>query len=288
MLKSLLSIGIIVLFTSCTSHHVMQPMTKTPHTNKANFAQEDYLILTALRAEQLKDYKSASTLFSILYDKTKKSEYIHRSLKNTLLLQDYEQIIKKIDKLIANDENDLTIRRIQIIALNGLTKLDSAKKLAIKLAQETQAINDYILLGDLLVQHKEYLLAYEYLQKVYTQDYDELILDRIVTIMYLYLNKKDEAIKKLQQHAQIHSCSQQVCLRLIMFYAKENNIDALLSTYLKFYELQKNEEVARKIVQIHLYKRQYIKLINFLEKSKSDNKTLLDLYSNAKNYKKAY
>jgi len=61
-----------------------------------------------------------------------------------------------------------------------------------------------------------------------------------------------------------------------------------LSTYLRLYKINPNDEIAKKIVQIYAYKKEYIKMMSFLEKSQSDDVTLLQLYSNAKNYKKAF
>jgi lipopolysaccharide biosynthesis regulator YciM len=77
-------------------------------------------------------------------------------------------------------------------------------------------------------------------------------------------------------------------MRLVGFYSDQNNIDGLLSTYKRLYAIDKDKEVAKKIIQIYTYKRDYIHLIDFLEESKSDDAVLLQLYSSARNYKKAY
>jgi len=61
-----------------------------------------------------------------------------------------------------------------------------------------------------------------------------------------------------------------------------------LSVYLRLYSVDKSDEIAKKIIQIYSYKKEYIKLMNFLEDSKSDDKALFELYSFTKNYNKAY
>jgi tetratricopeptide (TPR) repeat protein len=76
-------------------------------------------------------------------------------------------------------------------------------------------------------------------------------------------------------------------MRLAGFYSKDDNIEGLLDVYLRLYALEKEEEIAKKIVQIYLYKKEPLTLISFLEESKSDEDTLLQLYTNMKNYEKA-
>ena len=106
-------------------------------------------------------------------------------------------------------------------------------------------------------------------------------------ILYVNLQRNKEAIAQLETHARMHGCSKMICTRLIGFYSNENNIDGLVSVYLRFYELEKSDDIAKKIVQIYAYKKEYIKLMTFLQKSGSDNELLLQVYINAKNYKSA-
>ena len=50
------------------------------------------------------------------------------------------------------------------------------------------------------------------------------------------------------------------------------------------YKMNKDEEVGKKIVQIYAYKKDFIPMLNFLEENEIDNPTLLQLYSNMKDY----
>jgi tetratricopeptide (TPR) repeat protein len=54
------------------------------------------------------------------------------------------------------------------------------------------------------------------------------------------------------------------------------------------YDKFKKPKIASKIIQIYGYKKEYLKMIDFLEKSKTDDETLLQLYAVTKNYKKAF
>ncbi|MEA3227969.1 MAG: hypothetical protein U9P38_02735, partial [Campylobacterota bacterium] len=76
--------------------------------------------------------------------------------------------------------------------------------------------------------------------------------------------------------------------RLANFYSDTKDLEGILSIYLRLYENFKDEKIAKKIIQIYSYQKEYLKLENFLESSKSDDKVLLQLYTTTQNYKKAY
>ena len=83
-------------------------------------------------------------------------------------------------------------------------------------------------------------------------------------------------------------CSEVICHRLAAFYSNDNNLEGLLSVYLRLYEYKKSDDVAKNIIQLYTYKRDYMHLIMFLEKSHADDALLLQLYASSKEYKKAY
>jgi len=118
-------------------------------------------------------------------------------------------------------------------------------------------------------------------------DYNEQILDKMVVVMYINLQRKKDAIAQLESHSRIHGCSKSVCSRLAGFYSAENNIDGLLSTYKRYYELNKDEETAEAIIRIYSYQKDFAALQMFLEESAANDDMLLRLYINAKNYNKS-
>lgn len=283
MYKYIFPIVIGFLLISC-----MGEQPKVVKSNEKSFAQEDSYILFALRAEQLKDYKSASELFELLYKNSQKKEYLYRSLENDLIAKENEKLIKRVDTLAKETLYDPKLVRLKVVALFELHRLDKAKELSVALAQKTQEANDYLLTSDIYIKRQEYDLALKYLESAYAKENNEKILDKMSIVLYVNLGKKKEAIAHLETHSRMLGCSELVCSRLIGFYSNENNIEGLLSTYLRLYELGKNPEISRKIIQIYSYKQDYIRLTDFLEKSRSDDEVLLQLYSSAKNYAKAY
>ncbi|MEO1954259.1 MAG: hypothetical protein ABGW74_06110 [Campylobacterales bacterium] len=278
MYKSIFSFVLVFLLNACSSHK-----TDIKGYEKA-FAQEDIYIVLALRAEEKRSYKEASKIFDILYEKSYKKEYLYHSLNDLLMAKKYDEILKKVEL----DKKDLILRRMEIIALINLYRVKEAEEKALELVKQTRDANDYILVSDLYISQKKFDKALKYLESAYMKDYNEKILDKIATILYVNLGRKKEAIAQLETHSRVYNCSKLICGKLISFYSDENNIDGLLSAYLRYYKVDANEKVAEKIIQIYNYKQDYIKLIDFLKENDINNRLLLDLYIKIEDYKKAY
>jgi hypothetical protein len=272
---------LLLFFIGCSSHQ------KIVKPNEKAFAAEDGYILFALRAEQLRDYKTAAKLFNILYAKSLKKEYLYRFLEDKLKAKEYNDVIKKVNLLNGTSHADNYLTRLKIVALINLNKLDEAQKLALKLAQKSKKAKDYLLVSDIYTKRKNFELALKYLEGAYVKNYNEKLLDKMAIILYFNLNRKKEAIADLESHARIQGCSKLICNRLISFYSRENNVDGLLSVYKRLYSKEKSEAIAKKIIQIYAYKREYVQLMNFLEENPVDNDLLLELYVSGKNYFKA-
>ncbi len=278
MIKYLL-LATLVLFTAC-SHKEVKP-------NEKAFAAEDTYIVFALRAEQVGDYRAAAKLFSELYNKSSKKEYLYRYLKDKIILKEYDDVIKTVDDFTDGSLKDPELVRLKIVALMESNKLQEAKKISIELARFTHKPKDYLLVSDVYTKSKDYDQALKYLEGAYMKEYNEKILDKMAIILYVNLHRKKDAIAELESHARIHGCSDLICTRLISFYSHDNNIDGLLSVYKRLYAKNKSEDIAQKIIQIYSYKREYVKLIDFLEANPIDDELLLQLYVSGKNYAKA-
>lgn len=283
MYKIFLLVCMSILFSACTAMH-----EEKPAANQKAFDAEDTYIVFALRAEQVKNYTTAANLFEKLYAKSLKQEYLYKSLENRYLAKEYETVIKLVDRYTNNTLEDRKLARYKIAALAESGDTQQAKMLAIALAKETKAAKDYILTADVYSKDHQYEEALKYLESAYLKEYNEKLLDKIAIILYVNLSRKTEAIAQLETHTRMHGCSERICNRLIGFYSNENDIDGLLSVYKRKYALEHERAIAKKIIQIYSYKRDYIKLMSFLEQSQEDNELLLQLYLSAKNFKKAY
>lgn len=255
------------------------------HTNQ--LVDENRYILFALRAEQIKDYKSATILFEKLFDTTKNREYLYRSLKNRVALHDYHGIVQEVNSVDKRNKDE-NLLRFKVIALLFLKKYEQAHKLATELVKISATTQNHLLMSDVFLQEAQYDKALSYLEKIYKQKYNEIILDKICIVLYVNKLKKEQAIEKIENHLKAHGPSKLLLRRLIWIYAKENNLDGLVTSYEKLYSIDKNNEVSKKIIQIYSYTKEYIKLMNFLENFHSNDRVLLQLYVNLQDYKKAY
>jgi predicted Zn-dependent protease len=281
MYKVFLPFLLSLLLVSCASVQSIKP-------NEKAFEQEDVYVLFALRAEQLNDYNSASILFNTLYEKSSKKEYLYRSLENDLVAKENEKLIARVDVFAGDSLADPKLIRLKIVALLELQRFEESQNLAVALVHQTQESDDYLLVSETYSKNREYDIALKYLDSAYVKEYNEKILDQMSIILYVNLDRKKDAIAYLETHMRVHGSSKLICNRLLGIYSNENNIDGLLSTYKRLYAIDQDFEVAKKIIGIYTYKRDYIHLTDFLEESGSDDEALLELYSAAKNYKKAY
>ena len=278
------------LFTGCVTSQSQEPMSSSSlqQKNQKVFEEEDTLIMFALRTEELGDLKSSCEIFDTLYEKSKKKEYLYRSLQNYLYLKENQIVIDRVNHVSGEKNDDFILSRLKIVALIQMARYEEAESLAVSLVEKSKLESDYMLVSDIYMAKEEFDLAIKYLESAYLQDYSEKILDRISIILYVNLNKKKDAIAHLETHTRVHGCSIILCKRLIAIYSNEDNVEGLLSTYLRYYNLDKNPEIAKQIVQLYGYKKDYNKLMLFLQSSQSDDKTLLQLYLTTKNYLKAF
>ena len=284
MYKNLLVLFIIVLFAGCSA---VKPDT-TINSSKKTFDKEDFIILLALRAEQLNEYKASSSMFATLYEKSGKKEYLYRSIQNNLVANEDTKVISRVDEITKGSFTDYKLIRFKILALSRLGRLEEAKTTAIMLVELSDESGDYLIVSNIYITLGKYDTSLKYLESAYAKDFNEKILDSMALVLYVNLERKKDAIAQLESHILIHGCSTMICTRLISFYSEQNNIDGLLNIYLKMYDRNKDEKVASQIVQIYGYKKDYVKLIDFLENNDIDNKLLLQLYIQSKEYKKAF
>ncbi len=278
MIKVIFFALISLLFIGC--HDVVKP-------NQKAFEGEDRYTMFALEAEKIGDYNSSASLFNAIYQKSGKVEYLHRSLFGLLNSHQYEELLVRSKKYQSTFPDDFVLRRYEIWALIDLERLEDAKNRAIDLVNKTKKPDDYILVSNIYIKQNHFKTALKYLESAYNVNYNEKILDKMSIILYVNLQRKSEAVAYLESHLRIHGCSKLICHRLAGFYSNENNVDGMLATYLRLYEMDPSDEIAQNIIKLYGYKKEYSKLMIFLEDCGCDDDLLLQLYSEAKLYKKA-
>lgn len=273
----------VLLFTACTTHDSRVP------SHVKSFEDEDRLAIYALYAKSQGDINSSIALYEVLYEQSNKPEYRNEELIAMLQSGQFKRALQKIEvyKSKSDEESaDLILERFKISALIELKEYETAKSLALSLAEETNSAEDYQQIAAIYMLQGRYEFALRYLESAYTINYDEKVLDKMVIILYVNLDRKVEAISYLETHIRLHGCSEMICMRLGSFYSEENNVDGMLRIYLRLYDNTKEEKYAASVIKLYSYKKETIPLIQFLEKSGSDDKLLLQLYINTRNFAK--
>jgi tetratricopeptide (TPR) repeat protein len=283
---------VVLLISGCAHVKENVPMQHEnvvmaqPSSAQKSFAQEDLYILFALESERIRDYYSAYELYLKLYKNSKKREYLYKMLDMLLAQKAYEKVYSTVAKEIRIKPNDIQLQRYRVLALYFMKKYQEAISYALDLAKRSKNSKDHLLVADIYYKAKESPKAITYLKHAYKEEFNEDIAIELATM--LYMNREQvEAIKLLKHHIQLHGCSQKVCKKLLYFYSKEKNIDGLLMVYKHLYEKFKEDSTAQRIIEIYNYKKEYFKLIDFLEANRIDDDLLLNIYISVKDYKKA-
>lgn len=251
------------------------------------FEEEDTLILFALDAEERQQFAAAAAYYDILYEKSHRTLYRERAYSALLRSGQFDEVVTRVLEARKAGGGSAELSRYLVLALMGKQAYKEAESEALALVHETKEANDYLLTSEVYLKQKEYDRALKYLERAYTIDYNELVLDKMAVIMYVNLGRKSEAIAQLESHSRLLGCSKLICTRLAAFYSDQNNVDGLLNTYTRLYALEKDPETARYIIQIYSYKKAFPQLLQFLERTGEDDDLLLKLYINAKAYDKA-
>ncbi|MBU0633283.1 hypothetical protein KKA17_11660 [bacterium] len=280
MTKFIFFILVSVFFIGCHGVSDVKPDEKA-------FEGEDRYVMFALEAEKLGDYNSSASLFNTVYKASGKKEYLYRSLLGLLNSNQYETLLERSIEHQKDFPDDSSLKRYEILALVDLDRLEDAKNRAIELVNTTKEPDDYILVSNIYIKQNHFKTALKYLESAYNVNYNEKILDKMAIILYVNLQRKSEALAYLESHIRIHGCSKLICLRLAGFYSNENNVEGMLTTYLRLYEIEPSDEVAQNIIKLYGYQKDYSKLMFFLEECNCDNDLLLQLYVEGKLYDKA-
>jgi predicted Zn-dependent protease len=251
---------------------------------KKAFPEEDTYALFALDAQAQGHYATAAKYFATLYNKAPRVEYRDRFFQNLLMAKEYDTVLTNADDFLKNEGFNAQVERYRIQALVGKDQLAEAETAALALLKKTKAKQDYIAVADIYAMQKQYNTALRYLESAYDIDYDEAVLDRMAVMMYVNLDRKKDAIALLETHSRMYGCSERICKRLASFYSEQNNIDGMLSTYLRLYDAEPSKQTADAIVRIYSYQNDTIALQQFLKRNHTDDKLLLKLYINAKAY----
>ena len=243
---------------------------------------EDTYIVKALLAKEHRDLKTSSQIFTYLYDKTGKYEYLIQALADAgdsgkisdELLNRAEHFI--IDKHTKKQKEFIATFLAKIYALRGnIKKSDEIIK---KYLSNTNNKEILKALYKIYMQQKRYEDAYKILKKRYSSPPTEYEIMDEAEFLYDTLGKKSEAKKLLETYINMHKdkdTDPNIYLKLIDFYIQDKDINNILRVYEKLYNRYPKKFILKKIIKLYLYKKDINGLISFLKKHEKGNEELL-------------
>ncbi|WP_245600576.1 tetratricopeptide repeat protein [Sulfurospirillum arcachonense] len=255
---------------------------------KKSFDNEDYMILVALEQQRVGNKQSAMEMYKILYEKSKKLNYLIEATKISYSLKNSNEMKNLLEEGLKEAPNNKILKRLEIVYLVKEEKYKDAENKILELLKVDKSVKNLKIAGSIYFQKKSYDLALKYFESAYKEDNDENSLLNVIDIEYNYVDKKDEAIALLETHIRMQSCEINTCFKLIEIYGKEKNINGIISTYKKLYSRFKSEEYAKKVIELLVYTKNKKGAIKFLDESGYSQEMLLNIYVSSHDFKGAF
>jgi len=265
------------------------PKKPTPKIVKIKpYKNENKYLLYAFMLSQNGDLKGAYRYFVKLYNHTKNIAYLKYAISLSAKLKEYNNFYKLVTEGLRDYPQNDILKRELIRYFLFKKEYKKVTDLTLKLIKNSKTEENYKFAGTVFLSLKNYELSYKSFEKAYSIRYNEDILNNIADILYLFLNKKDEAIAYLETHTRLRGCSKKVCFKLLDIYAREKDINGLISVYKRLYNNYKNDKYARKIVELLIYQGEKKEAVKFLKENNIDKELLADIYISMKDFKNAY
>jgi len=275
----------LILFGGCS----LQPMPgDSTVKDEPLYIDENTLILFAMDAQTRGNRAEAVGYYDLLYEKTENTLYRDQAI--TILMEGhyYDDVVSRLLSIRSEGETlSQENQRNLAVAFLAKNELEKAKKEALELTEADPSEENYLLLAEVYRLEKDYDKVLESLEKGYQLNYSEKILDKIALLMYTDLNRRNEAIERLEQHIKNFGYSLLLAKRLVAFYGDQRNEEGLLEVFPHLYDLEPTEYNAGVLIQLYWNAKQMQELTQFLERSGSNDPLLLKIYMGEKRYIKA-
>ena len=237
---------------------------------------ESLNVFKALLLEE-KDPKDSVSIFTYLYDKTKKPEYLKEVIKILYNYEDFTNLgfyLEKGSTVLKDDDEFLRIKIAYLLSKNSLYE---ALNLARNLTKVDNSSRSFIILGkieEVLNLQNETFKSYK---KAYELDENEINFLRYVKVL-LSMKQTDEALKELESYKKENGCSLAVCSMLVDIYRQQNDFDMVVKICEELYKDTKNNKFLDYILNFYITFEEYDKAVDLLKKYDYKNKMLVELY----------
>ena len=263
------------------------PKNYTQSNIEKKLKNEDQLIIQAIFLEEQGAYKQSNKFYALLYNETKKEEYLLKEVSTAHLAGFTSKNLDDFKTYVEQNPSNLQAQRLLLSFYLQDKKFNKAKIVGSNLAKQSEQAVDFELAANPYIFAGEYETSLKYLQEAYNKTLNEDILLKIVTIQINYLQKIDDAIEALESHKNRQGCSEKICLQLIGIYSQQHNISKIIPIYKQLHAATKKEIYAEKIIESYLFNQDLNTAIEYLEGQANNYTLLYSLYIEQKSYLKA-
>lgn len=255
------------------------------------FDEEEYMF-RALDLQDQGKVREARDTYLVLYDETKKLEYLKESIllsigfeqPNIVLgyIEDYKREAQK-KKLGEDLEIDKALLDVYLKTNNPTKALPIAQKIAKE--EDSPIIHNalaviYASLGDLPSAIKEFQILYE-------ESKSPEVLQKLI-VLYGQTQQYQKGIELLDSYLQENGCEGDLCAMAIQIYAKAMQGDKIESILKKRYDDEPTIANAQNLIHIYSLRQKYHQALEIASRYPFDPKILFNLYAQAKDYANAY
>lgn len=294
--KSLILSFLILLFFQACANKVVEPKVVQEKTYEKvptkEFELEDYYIMYALEMENERVYYEARDVYFKLFEHTNKYEYLVSSVSLATQLKDYLFVEIAIAKYLKpNIKEEEILLRLYSFAQLKQDKLKEASINGEKLVKLFPNEINYDVLATIYLTNKEYEKAYDIFTKAFEISKNSNHLRTISNLEFFQLNRKEQAVLRLEDSLKKYDYDFNLALQLIAFYEAlktENKIEILLKEMFFYY---KNNDSQLQLNNTKTLFWKYVtkeNIIDFWEANGEKDEILISAYRAVGKPEKAY
>ncbi len=248
------------------------------------------LLLEALYIKYQNPHATDYDIFYKLYKVTKNPDYLYEAARDIITYKpkDIDKAIKIIKEgLKDNPDNEKLNKMLASLYLKN-NQFKEALTISQKLLKKRKIKKYYIFNAISYLGLRDFKRAVKYYKKAYEISPDVEILNQIATILYQFMDKKEEAVNLIKEYIAKHGCDYYICEKLAQIYLNNKDLSNAIDIYKKIYEKYKEKKILRKITELYLFKNEYKEAINYIISTGGNEDLLIEIYIAKKDYKKAY
>lgn len=244
---------------------------------------EDKYILEALDAIDSKDDKKALESYKILYQNTKKIEYLKEQIFALMRLENHKDALATIKEFEAIIPNDLDILKAKAYLVRG--DLEATIAIWRRILQLEDSVFNNSFIATLYYAKKDFENARAHLIRAYQLDSnDETLL--VLASLDLERKKFGDSLPLIKAHFK-DELNERFALLLLNIASKINKLDEIEPLFAYYFTKKQSKINATNLAKLYYEKKDYGKVIDLAKKFDFDKALLIDIYLAQKDYKNA-